>query len=239
MGTVYRAIRADDQYLRAVAIKLIRHGGDTPESLSRFRMERQILATLQHPNIAALLDGGTTEEGQPYLVMEYIEGEPLIQFCRSHKLGVEQRVELFRSLCSAIHYAHQSLVIHRDIKPSNILVGADGVPKLLDFGIAKLMSPELMAGEEWQTRTLQRLLTPDYGSPEQVRGEPLTTATDIYSLGILLYELLSETKRWTTIRGCAGSLRATSRILWRRQFARSRSGGMPRRRNSLRTCSGT
>lgn len=192
MGAVYQAIRADDEFLQSVAIKLLQRGLENDFLLARFRAERQILATLQHPNIAQLLDGGTTEDGRPYLVIEYIEGEPLLQYCRKRNLGIDERVELFRSVCSAVHYAHQKLVIHRDIKPGNVLVNGEGVPKLLDFGIAKLLAPELIAGEMPKTLTDVRLMTPGYASPEQIRGEILTTATDVYSLGVLLYELLSD-----------------------------------------------
>jgi tetratricopeptide (TPR) repeat protein len=190
MGAVYQAVRADDQYLQSVAIKLIAYGSDSPEALARFRTERQILATLQHPNIAAMLDGGATDDGQPYIVMEYIEGEPLVDYARSRRLGIPERVRLFRELCSAVQHAHQMLVIHRDIKPNNVLVTESGVPKLLDFGIAKLLMTELIPGQQDTTATVNRRMTPQYASPEQVRGEPLTTATDVYSLGVLLYELL-------------------------------------------------
>ncbi len=191
MGAVYQAIRADDQYLRAVAIKLIAHGSKAPDDLARFRIERQILATMQHPNIAALLDGGSTEDGQPYIVMEYIEGEPLVDYARRNELSINERLKLFRQLCSAVQHAHQMLVIHRDIKPSNVMVTGEGVPKLLDFGIAKLLLPELVPGHHTATLTMMRRMTPQYASPEQIRGEALTTATDIYSLGVLLYELLT------------------------------------------------
>ena len=191
MGAVYQAIRADDQYLRAVAIKLIAHGSKAPDDLARFRIERQILATMQHPNIAALLDGGSTEDGQPYIVMEYIEGEPLVDYARRKELSINDRLKLFRQLCSAVQHAHQMLVIHRDIKPSNVMVTEEGVPKLLDFGIAKLLLPELVPGHHTATLTMMRRMTPQYASPEQIRGEALTTATDIYSLGVLLYELLT------------------------------------------------
>ncbi|HYP08861.1 MAG TPA: protein kinase [Bryobacteraceae bacterium] len=192
MGSVYQAVRIDDQYIRSVAIKFIAHGMDTEDALARFRTERQILATLQHPNIAGLLDGGTTTDGRPYIVMEYIEGEPLLEFCQKRNLNIERRIELFCDLCSAVHHAHQMLVIHRDIKPANVLVTDQGVPKLLDFGIAKLMAPELVHGGSQTTMTVMRRMTPQYASPEQIRGEALTTATDIYSLGVLLYELLTQ-----------------------------------------------
>jgi non-specific serine/threonine protein kinase/serine/threonine-protein kinase len=186
MGEVYRALRADGQYKKEVALKLVRLGLDSPALLERFRHERQILATLDHPNIARLLDGGTTEEGIPYLVMELIEGTPIDQYCERHDLSIPERLQLFLQVCGAVLYAHQRLVIHRDVKPSNILVTAQGVPKLLDFGIAKIVDPS--AGEE---TTALRPMTPEYASPEQIRGEPITTASDVYSLGVVLYRLLT------------------------------------------------
>jgi serine/threonine protein kinase len=186
MGEVYRAARADGQYEKEVAIKLVRGGYDTASVLARFRHERQILASLDHPNIARLLDGGTTQEGIPYLVMELIEGTPIDRYCDSHELNVSERLRLFLQVCSAVQYAHQRLVIHRDIKPGNILVTRDGVPKLLDFGIAKILDP----AESLET-TLAQPMTPQFASPEQVRGDPITTATDVYSLGVVLYHLLT------------------------------------------------
>ncbi len=186
MGEVYRAVRADGQYDKQVAIKLVRVGLDTPYLVERFRYERQILASLDHPNIARLHDGGTTDEGIPYLVMELIEGKPIDQYCDQHNLGITERLQLFTQVCAAVQYAHQRLVIHRDIKPSNILVTEEGVPKLLDFGIAKIIDP--MGGAE---TTMLRPMTPEYASPEQIRGEPITTATDVYSLGVVLYKLLT------------------------------------------------
>ncbi|HEY3026915.1 MAG TPA: protein kinase [Pyrinomonadaceae bacterium] len=191
VGAVYLAARADDQYRQQVAIKLIRRGMDTDFVLRRFRNERQILAALDHPNIARLLDGGSTENHRPYLVMEYIEGVPIDTYCDSHRLSTEERLKLFQQVCGAVHYAHQHLVIHRDIKPSNILVTKESAPKLLDFGIAKLLSPELAAQTLDHTGPSLRLMTPAYASPEQIRGQPITTATDVYSLGVLLYELLT------------------------------------------------
>jgi serine/threonine protein kinase len=186
MGEVYRAVRADGQYDKQVALKLVRVGFDSSFVLERFRHERQILASLEHPNIARLHDGGTTEDGIPYLVMELIEGTPIHRYCDEHHLGVRERLQLFAQVCAAVQYAHRRLVIHRDIKPSNILVTAEGVPKLLDFGIAKIVDPS--GGSE---TTLLRPMTPEYASPEQVRGEPITTATDVYSLGVVLYRLLT------------------------------------------------
>jgi len=192
MGTVYRATRADDQYVQSVAIKVVRSGfGANSELLARFRSERQILASINHPNIARLLDGGVTPSGLPYLVMEYIEGATLDQYIAQHRPSVAARLSLFRDICSAIQHAHQNLVIHRDLKPANVLVAADGTPKLLDFGIAKLLAPEAADQTIVETRAVDRLMTPEYASPEQMRGEKITTATDIYSLGVLLYELLT------------------------------------------------
>jgi serine/threonine protein kinase len=185
MGAVYRAVRASD-FEKQVAIKLMKRGMDTDFLLKRFRQERQILAGLDHPNIAQLLDGGATEDGLPYLVMEYVEGTPIAQYCEEQELKEADCLELFRTVCSAVQYAHQNLIVHRDLKPGNILVTASGVPKLLDFGIAKLLEPDAGA-----TMTSIRLLTPECASPEQVRGEAITTASDIYSLGVLLYVLLA------------------------------------------------
>jgi eukaryotic-like serine/threonine-protein kinase len=191
MATVYLAVRADDQYRKRVAIKLVRPGLSGEEILRRFRNERQTLAALDHSNIVKLLDGGRTEEGLPYLVMEYIEGAPIDEYCDSLRLTITERLQLFRTVCGAVQYAHQNLVIHRDLKPSNILVTSEGVPKLLDFGIAKLLNPELSAQSLLVTQAGVRMMTPEYASPEQIRGLPLTTATDIYSLGVMLYQLLS------------------------------------------------
>lgn len=190
MGIVYHAVRADD-YRQEVALKLVRPGADIDLLIPRFRMERQVLALLNHPNIARLLDGGTTTNGWPYLVMEWVNGEPISEYCRAHALALRERLELFVLVVDAVEHAHRKLVVHRDLKPSNILITSEGIPKLLDFGIAKLTSPE--AGLDSATTTFAgaRLLTPDYASPEQLRGEPVTTATDIYSLGAVLYEILT------------------------------------------------
>jgi serine/threonine-protein kinase len=188
MGAVYLAGRADEQYEKLVAIKVIQAGRESEEMLQRFRRERQILASLEHPNIARLLDGGSTDEGLPYFVMDYIEGTPIDSFCARHGLSVVERLRLFLVACSAVAHAHRNLIVHRDLKPGNILVTSDGVPKLLDFGLAKLTAPELPG--ETATGTLFAF-TPAYASPEQVRGEPVTTATDVYSLGVVLYELLT------------------------------------------------
>ncbi|MGZ6971825.1 MAG: serine/threonine-protein kinase, partial [Thermoanaerobaculia bacterium] len=191
MGHVYLAVRADEQYQKRVAIKVVKRGTDTDFVLRRFRQERQILAGLDHPNIARLLDGGNTEDGLPYFVMEYVEGEPITTFCERRGLEVRERLRLFRTVCGAVQFAHQNLVVHRDLKPGNILVTADGVPKLLDFGIAKLLNPELSPQTIDMTAANLRLFTPDFASPEQIRGERITTASDVYSLGALLYELLT------------------------------------------------
>jgi non-specific serine/threonine protein kinase/serine/threonine-protein kinase len=190
MGTVYRAVRDDDAFRKVVALKLVRGGRHSDYFERRFRQERQILARLQHPNIATVLDGGTAEDGHPYLVMEYVEGQPITGFCAAHGTGTRERVSLFRTVCAAVQYAHQNLVVHRDIKPANVLVDRQGVPKLLDFGIAKLLAsgvdPDLAP-----TATVLPMMTPEYASPEQVKGQTVTTATDVYSLGVLLYELLA------------------------------------------------
>lgn len=191
MGTVFLAVRADDQYRKHVAIKLVKRGMDTDTILRRFMMERQILARLEHQNIARLLEGGSTADGLPYFVMEYVEGEPIDVYCDTREFTIIDRLKLFRVVCSALQYAHQNLVVHRDIKPSNILVTAEGVPKLLDFGIAKLLGPD-WAGETGEaTASMVRLMTPEYASPEQFRGLSITTSSDVYSLGLVLYELLS------------------------------------------------
>jgi len=189
MGEVYRAIRADDQYHKQVAIKLVRASQNSDFVIRRFKNERQILATLDHPNIARLLDGGTTEEGIPYFVMELIEGQPITEYCNSRNLPIAERLKLFVAVCSAVQYAHQRLIVHRDIKPGNILVTHEGTPRLLDFGIAKIVDADSETGPA--TLTIFRALTPGYASPEQVKGEPITTASDVYSLGVVLYELLT------------------------------------------------
>jgi len=191
MGEVYRAFRADDEYRMQVALKVVRGGHDSSFVFQRFKHERQILASLDHPNIAHLLDGGTTGEGAPYFVMELIDGEPIDQYSKHNSLGTRDRLKLFLQVCSAVQYAHQRLIIHRDIKPGNILVTVDGVPKLLDFGIAKILDPSAGTGTLDPTLTQFRALTPGYASPEQIRGEPITTASDVYSLGVVLYELLT------------------------------------------------
>ena len=188
MGAVYLA-RREDEFEKVVALKIIRRGMDTDDMLRRFRNERQILAQLDHPNIARLLDGGTTDDGLPYFVMEHVDGIAIDDYCDKHQLSITGQLKLFRQVCAAVSYAHQHLAIHRDLKPSNILVTEDGTPKLLDFGIAKLLAPGVTTSD---TVTGMQLMTPEYASPEQARGESsITTASDIYSLGVVLYELLT------------------------------------------------
>jgi len=191
MGAVFQAIRVDDHYLKNVAIKVVRAACATQPYLQRFRGERQILATLDHPHIAHLLDGGATDDGLPYLVMEYVSGLPIDEYCDQHKLTIEDRLKLFLKVCSAVEYAHQKLVIHRDLKPANILVTAEGEPKLLDFGIAKLIDPELYFQTVDADGTNAWPMTPEFASPEQVRGDQITTASDVYSLGVVLYRLMT------------------------------------------------
>jgi len=187
MGQVYLAERADDEFEQRVAIKMANWLRASPQVIERFRVERQILANLEHPNIARLLDGGRTEAGVPYIVMEYVDGVSIVDYAAMRSL--DERLDLFLAICDAVQYAHRKLVVHRDIKPSNILVGADGVPKLLDFGIAKLLDPD---DTEPLTRAEARVMTPEYASPEQLSGQPVTTATDVYGLGMILYRLMAD-----------------------------------------------
>jgi serine/threonine protein kinase len=191
MAAVFLALRADDVYRKQVAVKLVQPGLGDRDLSSRFRNERQTLAGLDHPNIVKLLDGGSTSEGLPFLVMDYVEGSPIDEYCDQHKLSVDDRLHLFCKVCDAVQYAHQKLVVHRDLKPSNIMVVADGTPRLLDFGIAKVLNPESYGQRLLVTQTGTRCMTPAYASPEQMRGNPVTRATDIYSLGVVLYELLT------------------------------------------------
>ena len=191
MGTVYRAVRIADGFRQTVALKLVRRGMDTEFILARFRAERQILAGLDHPGIARLLDGGSTDDGRPYFVMEYIPGRHLLDDAEARELGIPDRLRVFLQVCEAVAYAHRHLVVHRDLKPSNILVTGEGAARLLDFGLAKVLGPDTDTGAAGRTETAFRMLTPDYASPEQVRGERVTTATDIYSLGVVLFELLT------------------------------------------------
>ena len=200
MGTVFLAERADGQFEKQVAIKILNRGADTAEILRRFQAERQILAKLDHPNIARLLDAGTTDDGLPYFIMDYIVGAPVTRFAIAQRLSMHQRLELFLKICTAVEFAHRNMVVHRDIKPSNILANAEGEPKLLDFGIAKLLAKDEDAAQ--LTSEAQQHLTPICASPEQAKGDPITVATDVYSLGALLYEMLSDQKphRFSTAR---------------------------------------
>lgn len=191
MSVVYRAERADGHYEQHVAIKLLPHHFETSHRVARFQAERQILARLNHPNIARLLDGGVTETGQPYLVMEYVDGVPLTEYCATHGCSLSGRLKLLRTVCRAVHHAHQNLVVHRDLKPTNILVTEAGTVKLLDFGIAKLLQPELQGNTNALTRTGERPMTPQCAAPEQVEGNAITTATDIYQLGVLICHVLT------------------------------------------------
>lgn len=202
MGSVYLATRDDNQFERQVAVKFLHLGLDRPEYLQRFRQERQILADLEHPNIARLIEGGQSDEGFPYLVMEYVDGVPLLAYCDKHQLPRAARLHLLAGICDAVQYAHSQLVVHRDLKPSNILVTPQGLPKLLDFGIAKVL-----AGDGRQaspaTRATGQMLTLDYASPEQIRGEPVSTVSDVYSLGVILYELLAGSRPFDMAEGAS------------------------------------
>ncbi|HEY0873947.1 MAG TPA: protein kinase [Vicinamibacterales bacterium] len=191
MGMVYRAERADDAFRREVAIKVVRQGVDAQGIVSRFRRERETLAALDHPNIARVFDGGTTTDGDPYFVMEYVDGIGVDRYCDEHRLSIDERLRLFLEICRGVQYAHQNFVVHRDLKPDNILVSRDGVPKLLDFGIARLLSPAAIVRDEDSSNESTWLLTPDFASPEQMAGRAVTAATDVYSLGVLLHVLLT------------------------------------------------
>jgi len=189
MGVVYEAVR-EEQFEKRVALKIIKQGLDSASIVRRFQQERQILAGLNHANITALLDGGTMPDGRPYFAMEYVAGRPILEYCDTKRLDTRERLTLFQTVCAAVQYAHQNLVVHRDLKPSNILVTDAGVPKLLDFGIAKILNADVTAAPLRMTVTIQ-VMTPEYATPEQIRGDPITTRTDVYSLGALLYELLT------------------------------------------------
>src|SRR5260370_15816360 len=191
MSTVYRAERDDSQYQQTGEIKVSQHATLHPRLRSRLHSERHILGTLDHPSIARLIDSGDLEDGTPYLVMEYVDGESIDSYCDSRTLFVRERLDLFVKVCAAVQYAHRNLVVHRDIKSSNIFVTVEGAPKLLDFGIAKLLAPESLSHALPVTRLQERILTPENAAPEQVLGRPITTATDIYALGVLLYQLLT------------------------------------------------
>ena len=191
MGEVYEAVREEGGTDKKVALKVVRLGALSPELIRRFTLERRALARLDHPNIARLLDGGTTEEGMPYLAMEYVEGERIDEYCDHHRCSIEQRLKIFLTVCAAVQYAHGRLIVHRDLKPNNILVTPDGIPKLLDFGIAKLLVSEFETPSADQTLTRSNIFTPEFASPEQAGGKEITTASDVYSLGVLLYVLLT------------------------------------------------
>jgi serine/threonine-protein kinase len=191
MGVVFLAERDDGHFWRQVAIKVISGGARSADQRARFEAERQILATLDHPNIARLYDGGVTDDGRPYLVMEYVPGLPIDEYCRSRDVSVEERIGLFCTAARAVHHAHRRLIVHRDLKPTNILVTDEGEVKLLDFGIAKILDPAMVGGAAPRTRTGLHLMTPEYAAPEQVMGEPITTATDVYGLGVVLFEMLT------------------------------------------------
>ncbi len=190
MGRVFLAERDDGVYEKQVALKFVRHDVRSQAAIERFAAERRMLARLQHANIAALLDGGISESGIPYLVMEYVQGTSIHKYCDEQRLTIRERIELFVDVCAAVQHAHQQLIIHRDLKPGNILVTEDGNAKLLDFGIAKLLADETGADTP-RTRTGMRMMTPEYASPEQINGESITTASDVYALGILLYEMIT------------------------------------------------
>src|SRR3954470_2984793 len=232
MGTVFLASRADGEFEKNVAIKLLKRGTDTDEIVRRFRSERQILAKLEHPNIARLIDAGSTNDGLPYFVMEFVDGVPITQFTRDHRLTIAERLELFLRVCSAVSRSHRDRIIHRDLKSTNILVTADGDPKILDFGIAKLLDP---AGAFIDvTATQQQRFTPTCVSPEQARGETVTTASDVYALGALLYEMLTgETPhRFSTPRPTPEEL---SRVVCQQEIqAPSHVAGNPALRQELK-----
>ncbi len=200
MGAVYRAERSDNQFYKETALKIVKRGMDTDEIVARFRAERQILATLEHPHIARLLDGGATEDGLPFFVMEYVDGIPITSYCDEHRLSIDDRLSLFMQVCQAVRFAHNNLIVHRDLKPSNILVKNDGTVKLLDFGIARVISDAHGSKGLTATQSGLRLLTPEYASPEQISGGRISTASDVYSLGILLYELLTGERPYTIER---------------------------------------
>lgn len=191
MGDVYKVERIESDIHQQGALKIMRRGLDTPENICRFRLEKQILAGLHHPNIASLIEGGVSEDGLPYLVMEYVEGEPLLEYCDNERLTINQRLKLFNTICDAVRYAHKNLIVHRDLKPDNLLVTEEGRVKILDFGIAKLLDPDLYEFSTVETRQGTRLMSLEYAAPEQVSGETVTTSTDLYALGVLLYELLA------------------------------------------------
>jgi eukaryotic-like serine/threonine-protein kinase len=226
MGTVYLAEREDHEFARTVAVKVLRRGSADPDLVRRFRSERQILAAIDHPHIAKLFDGGSTADGRPFLVMEYVDGRPIDEYCDAKRLTIAERLRLFQKVCAAVQVAHQSLVIHRDIKPANLLVTADGEPKLLDFGIAKLIRPDAALGEPGVTMAGTHPMTPEYASPEQARALPVTTASDVYSLGVVLYELVSGRRPYVIpVRDLAAAIRViTVEVPMRPSSAVGRAG---------------
>lgn len=193
MSIVFKAERVDGDFNQQVAIKLIRSGLHSDQILQRFKLEKQTLANLSHPNIARLLDGGITADGNPFLVMEYVNGKPIDQYCNDNQLTVDERLKLFKKVCTAVEYAHHNLIIHRDLKAENIYVTNGGIIKVLDFGIAKLMDTNRSTQTPFVTQPGQQMWTPQYASPEQINGQSINTASDVYSLGILLYKLLTNT----------------------------------------------
>ena len=222
---MYLAERDDDEFRKLVAIKLVTKGMDTAELLRRFRRERQILARRDHPYIARLLDGGSTLDGRPFLAMEYVQGTPITTYCDAGHLATRQRIELFLKVCAAVQSAHQNLVVHRDLKPSNILVDTEGTPKLLDFGIAKLMGPG-DGGDVTVALNGSPMLTPQYASPEQVMGGAIATSADVYALGVILYELLAGVRPFDSPGATTSEiLRAVCEDTPERPSAASRKGG--------------
>jgi len=230
MGSVYLAERVEGVIRKQVAVKLVRAGLDEVTVLERFRREREILAGLDHPGIARLIDGGSTEEGLPYFVMDYVEGQPIDRWCDQRRLNVTDRLILFRSVCAAVQYAHQNLVVHRDLKPGNILVTADGTVKLLDFGIAKVLTPQ-PATSGMTTQTIMPAMTLVYASPEQVKGEPITTLTDVYSLGVVLYELLTGRQPYSA---GTGSPYEMERLICEQEPASPSTAGTPEAESAVR-----
>jgi tetratricopeptide (TPR) repeat protein len=229
MGSVYLGERDDEHYSKLVAVKVVKRGMDSAEVLARFRHERQILAGLEHPYIARLIDGGTTPDGRPFFVMEYVQGQPIDAYCREQGLNLESRLRLFLRVCEAVSYAHRSLVVHRDLKPGNIFVTAEGIPKLLDFGVAKLLDPGNDPGLT-STSVAVGPLTPEYASPEQIRGLPVTTATDVYALGAILFELLTGSRAQRIATHTPAEIeRVVCQTDTPRPSLAARSGGAPHR----------